>query len=126
MRPSHSIGTTVKPAKQNPAFGQNEVRSIDWLSRSNETLIRIGRPAPSDEQLVALQVAVIRFLARLKGFLLNVSAASPAGRSNHTTDISGRGQFGWKVLEGDPGDQQHFCCPVAEGPIGGRDGRRQD
>lgn len=68
MRSSHSIGTTVNPAKQDPAFGQNEVRSIDWLSRSNETLIRLGRPAPSDEQLIALQVAVIRFLAKLQGF----------------------------------------------------------
>ena len=72
MRSSQSIGTTVKPAKQNPAFGQNEVRSIDWLSRSNETLIRIGRPVPSDEQLIALQVAIIRFLARLKDIPLDV------------------------------------------------------
>lgn len=71
MQSRQSIGTTVKPAKQSPAFGQYEVRSIDWLSRSNETLIRIGRPAPSYEQLIALQVAVIRFLARLKGFPLD-------------------------------------------------------
>ena len=51
--------------------GQNEIRSIDWLSRSNETLIRIGRPAPSDEQLIALQGAIVRFLARLKDFALD-------------------------------------------------------
>jgi hypothetical protein len=67
MRSSQFIGTPVKPDKQYPALGRNEVRSIDWLSRSNETLIRVGRPAPSDEQLVALQVAVVRFLERLKG-----------------------------------------------------------
>ena len=71
MRSSQLIGTTAKPAKQNPAFGLNEVRSIDWLSRSNETLIRVGRPAPSDEQLIALQVAIVRLLARLKGFALD-------------------------------------------------------
>ena len=72
MRSSQSIGTAAKPPKHNPAFGQNEVRSIDWLSRSNETLIRIGRPAPSDEQLIALEGAVIRFLGMLKCLPLDV------------------------------------------------------
>jgi hypothetical protein len=50
---------------QCPAQRQNEIRSIDWLSRSPDTLIRVGRPAPSDQQLTRMQAVVTRFLARL-------------------------------------------------------------
>jgi len=71
MLSSQFIGTKLKSVKQDPALGQNEVRSIDWLSRSNETLIRVCRPAPSDEQLIALQVAIVRLLANLKDVALD-------------------------------------------------------
>ena len=65
MKPNQSIETAAKSAQQDPAQSQNEIRSIDWLSRSPDTLIRVGRPAPSDQQLKRMQVVVARFLARL-------------------------------------------------------------
>lgn len=72
MQSSQDIETTFKSAERNPALCVREIRSIDWLSRSNETLIRIGRPAPSDEQLLALRAAGFRFLARFKQVRLEV------------------------------------------------------
>ena len=72
MQSSQDIETTFKPAERNPFLRVREMRSIDWLSRSNETLIRVGRPAPSDEQLLALHAAGIRFLARFTRFRLEM------------------------------------------------------
>lgn len=65
MKPNQSIETAAKPTQQDSAQSRNEIRSIDWLSRSPDTLIRVGRPAPSDEQVKTLQAVVARFLARL-------------------------------------------------------------
>jgi hypothetical protein len=79
MQGSNSIETTVKGAGQNPAKNQDEVRSIDWLSRSPDPLVKVERPAPSDQQLMAIQAAVIRLLARLTRSWCDVlrSAVSP-------------------------------------------------
>jgi hypothetical protein len=65
MKPNQFIETAAKSARQDPAQRQNEIRSVDWLSRSPDTLIRVGRPAPSDQQLMTMQAVVARFLARL-------------------------------------------------------------
>lgn len=47
---------------------QDEIRSIDWLSRSPESVVRTGHPAPSDQQLAALQAAATHLVARLWQF----------------------------------------------------------
>ena len=65
MQPSNIIETTANGSGQDPAKNQGEVRSIDWLSRSPDTLVKVGRPTPSDQQLMAMQAAVIRVLAGL-------------------------------------------------------------
>ena len=64
MKPNQFIETAAKSARQDPQ-SRNEIRSVDWLSRSPDTLIRVGRPAPSDQQLMTMQAVVARFLARL-------------------------------------------------------------
>ena len=66
MKPSQFIETADKSARRDSAQSRNEIRSIDWLSRSPDTLIRVGRPAPSDQQLMAMRAVVARFLARLR------------------------------------------------------------
>ena len=80
MQSNQDIEETFKPAERSPAFRAREIRSIDWLSRSNETLIRLGRPAPSDAQLLALRAAALRFLARFTQFRQDVF--SMIGRQN--------------------------------------------
>jgi hypothetical protein len=65
MKLNQFIETAAKSTQQDPAQSRNEIRSIDWLSRSPDTLIRVGRPAPSDQQLKTMQAVVARFLARL-------------------------------------------------------------
>ena len=63
-----AVVTFVKREGLELLDGQNEIRSIDWLSRSPESVVRVGRPAPSDHQLAAMQAAAARFLARLAQF----------------------------------------------------------
>lgn len=65
MQSNGAIGTSTRRDGLDPLKGQNEIRSIDWLSRSPESVVRVGRPAPSDKQLAAMQAAAGRFLARL-------------------------------------------------------------
>ena len=36
MQSSQDIETTFRPAERNPVLCVREIRSIDWLSRSNE------------------------------------------------------------------------------------------
>lgn len=66
MRWNVAIVTFVR--REVPLDGRNEIRAIDWLSRSPEFVLRVGRPAPSDQQLAAMQAAATRFLARLAQF----------------------------------------------------------
>lgn len=68
MQSNSAIGTSDRCDGLDPLKGQNEIRSIDWLSRSPESVVRVGRPAPSDQQLAAMQAAAARFLARLAQF----------------------------------------------------------
>ena len=79
MQSSQDIETTFKPAERNPLPCAKRTRSIDWLSRSSETLIWVSRPTPSDEQLLALQATAIRFLARFKQLRLEVFRKVPGG-----------------------------------------------
>jgi hypothetical protein len=64
--------------------GQNEIRSIDWLSRSPESVIRVARPAPSDQQLAAMQAAASRFLARLAQVGARLLRRPPSRRIHST------------------------------------------
>ena len=68
MRSNRTIGTSAGRDGLELLKGQNEIRSIDWLSRSPESVVRVGRPAPSDQQRAAMQAAATRFLARLAQF----------------------------------------------------------
>jgi hypothetical protein len=54
--------------RRDPAEDWNRPQPGGWLSRSHVTIVALGCPTTSDDQLIGLQSAVARFVGLLASF----------------------------------------------------------
>jgi len=68
MQPNRQDMSDQRTSRRDPAEDWSRPQSIGWLSRSHVTIVALGCPTVSDEQLIGLQSAVARFVGLLTSF----------------------------------------------------------
>ena len=68
MQPNFHDMSDQRTSRRDPAEDWSRPQPGGWLSRSHVTIVALGCPTASDDQLIGLQSAVARFVGLLASF----------------------------------------------------------